>query len=140
MWRGHSKRMGKALEISTVSFRCHEEAWGEICRLMRRVEIWNASPAASRPSQPHAEVQLPGAKAAALLHEMRANALVGNGFDRVFVRRVYTALAVVIDRFDPSNPTKPLPLAVLDDTVVHDGAGAADCAVDEAPQGCRLPD
>lgn len=120
MWIGHGKRMGKALEISMITLRCHEETWGEIHRLMRRVDIWNAPQAVPCPSKPHVEVQLPGRKAAAALHEMRANAFLGNGFDRAFARRVYVALAMVVDQFDPSNSRKPLPSAVLDGTADHD--------------------
>jgi len=81
---------------------------------MERVAIWNASQAVTYHSKPHVEVRLPGPKVAAALHEMRVNAFVGNAYDRAFVRCAYTALALVVDQFDPLNPGKPLPPVVFD--------------------------
>jgi hypothetical protein len=120
MWRGHGKRVEKALGLSMITLHCHEDTWKEIHRLMHRVAIWSVPQAIDYPSKPHVEIQLPGLKIAAALHEMRANAFMGNGFDRAFARRVYIALATVVDRSDASNPSEPLPPVVFDDTAGHD--------------------
>jgi hypothetical protein len=114
MWIGHGKRMIKAIGISAMVFQCHEDTWNEIRRLMQRAEAWSAPQVVPCTSRPLIEVQLSGPKAAAMLHEMRAQTFVRSGIDQALGRRVYIALAQIVDLVDPMSPGRPLPPVVLD--------------------------
>lgn len=106
--------MAKAVAISGMILRCHEDTWCVIHRSMLKTGIWNAPCAALDPSEQHIEVRLSGPKAAAMLHQMRVQTFVGNPLDQAVGRRVYLAPARVLDQADSASPGTALPVVVLD--------------------------
>ena len=126
MWVGHGRRMTKASGISTVTFHCHADTWNVIIRLMRNSNGWSVPQAVPCPSGVMVEAQLSGPKVAALLFGMRSRFVGFNGFNRAVCRRVYIALAEVVDLVDSANPGRALPAVVLDDIAGGsvDGASA----------------
>jgi len=126
MWIGHGRRLTKAAGISTITFRCHADTWNVILESMRNFNAWSAPEATPCPSSVMVEAQLSGPNVAALLFGMRSRSVTFNGFDRAVARRVYIAVAEVVDLVDSANPGRALPAVVLDDIAGGpvDGASA----------------
>jgi hypothetical protein len=107
--------MIKAVAISRITLRCHEDTWIIIERLMNGAELWSTPQVVPCPAKPQIEVQLSGPRTAALLQRMHERKTDGNGLRRAVARRAYVALAEIIDQVDLANMTRTLPPVILDD-------------------------
>jgi hypothetical protein len=106
--------MIKAVAISRITVRCHEDTWTIIERLMNGAELWSTPQVIPCPAKSQVEVQLSGSKTAALLQRMIERKSDGNGLHRAVARHAYIALAQIIDQVDLANMTRTLPPVILD--------------------------
>jgi hypothetical protein len=107
--------MIKAVAVSRITLRCHEDTWIIIERLMNGAELWSTPQGVPCPTKTQIEVQLSGPRAAALLQRMHERKSDGNGLRRAVAGRAYIALAQIIDQVDLANMTRTLPPVILDD-------------------------
>ncbi|MEY9863520.1 hypothetical protein ABH935_009173 [Catenulispora sp. GAS73] len=120
MWIGHGRRLTKAAGISTITLRCHADTWNVILELMRSFQDWSAPQAIPCPPGAMVEAQLSGPKVAALLFGMRSRFVAFNGFNRAVARRVYIAVAEVVDLVDSASAGSASPAVFLND--IADGS------------------
>lgn len=116
----HRERLITTEGIFALGFFCHADLWDQLSELMKGRRDWRQPTGVRNPFNDLVEVTLSGPNVVAMLDQMRLWT-GGTGYRRALSRRVYTALAEVVDQVDPGQPAAPLPAVVLGDFALGSG-------------------